>query len=348
MLMDLDDDDESSVVPRPRLSVRERTSPLFKYSNAELYERFRFDREGLESITRLVTSHLERATRRNLALEPELQVCLALRFFATGAFQNIIGDDFQVSKDSVRRSIFGVADALLCHADHFIKFPTPEAMDEERTRFFRMGRFPGVWGCIDGTHIPIQAPSEDEENYVNRKGWHSINVQAICDSEGKFYDVVVKWPGATHDARILRSSAVFRKFEDGELTGVILGDSGYPNRPWLLTPFASPTTPPEHRYNKALCKTRWIIEQTFGRWKRRFFCLRSCLRYSPRKCCKIIAASAILHNIALSQRLPHVTESDNPTPPFDDLDSEIPLPLAEGDRIEGAAFRQHVVSACFT
>ena len=39
---------------------------------------------------------------------------------------------------------------------------------------------PNVIGCIDGTHIPITAPALDEGDYVNRKSFHSINIQ-ICD-----------------------------------------------------------------------------------------------------------------------------------------------------------------------
>lgn len=35
-------------------------------------------------------------------------------------------------------------------------------------------------GCIDGTHIPIKAPSINEGDYVNRKSVHSINVQVIA------------------------------------------------------------------------------------------------------------------------------------------------------------------------
>ena len=39
-------------------------------------------------------------------------------------------------------------------------------------------------GRVDGTHIRIQAPQENENGYVNRKGFHSINVQGICNHEG--------------------------------------------------------------------------------------------------------------------------------------------------------------------
>jgi len=37
--------------------------------------------------------------------------------------------------------------------------------------------FPSVLGRIDGTHIKIMAPRENEAEYVNRKGVHSLNVQ---------------------------------------------------------------------------------------------------------------------------------------------------------------------------
>ena len=39
---------------------------------------------------------------------------------------------------------------------------------------------PNVIGCIDGTHIPITASALDEGDYVNRKSFHSNNIQ-VCD-----------------------------------------------------------------------------------------------------------------------------------------------------------------------
>jgi hypothetical protein len=45
--------------------------------------------------------------------------------------------------------------------------------------FYRIARIPGVLGAVDGTLIPILAPSEDEYAYVCRKGFHALNVQAV-------------------------------------------------------------------------------------------------------------------------------------------------------------------------
>ncbi|XP_069969597.1 putative nuclease HARBI1 [Penaeus vannamei] len=54
---------------------------------------------------------------------------------------------------------------------------------------------PGVIGCIDGCHVPIQNPGgQHPEIYRCRKGWMSINVMAVCDASLKFTDLVVGWP----------------------------------------------------------------------------------------------------------------------------------------------------------
>ena len=91
--------------------------------------------------------------------------------------------------------------------------------------FYKFAEFPGIICCVDGTLIRIQAPTLQEYEYVNRKGY-SLNVQLMCNAECKMINWVVKWPGRTHDSRILKESAVYREFEEGLHEGIILGDSG--------------------------------------------------------------------------------------------------------------------------
>jgi hypothetical protein len=45
---------------------------------------------------------------------------------------------------------------------------------------------PNVIGVIDGTHIPIHAPSKNGSRFINRKGFHSINLLGIVDHQGRF------------------------------------------------------------------------------------------------------------------------------------------------------------------
>ena len=44
-------------------------------------------------------------------------------------------------------------------------------------------------GAINGSHIPIIAPSENPLYYYNWKGYHSVVLQALVDREYKFLGV---------------------------------------------------------------------------------------------------------------------------------------------------------------
>ena len=71
----------------------------------------------------------------------------------------------------------------------------------------------GVVGSVDGCHIPISKPinSEEPESYINRKGFYSINLLAVCDANTRFLDICVGWPGSVHDSRVFRNSSLGRR-----------------------------------------------------------------------------------------------------------------------------------------
>ena len=64
---------------------------------------------------------------------------------------------------------------------------------------------PNIVGLIDGTQVQIMAPHQNQEVYVNRHSYHSINVQIVCDFNCKITNIVALWPGSVHDSTILRS-----------------------------------------------------------------------------------------------------------------------------------------------
>ncbi|KAJ8972846.1 hypothetical protein NQ314_000011 [Rhamnusium bicolor] len=73
--------------------------------------------------------------------------------------------------------------------------------------------FPGAIAAIDCTHIAIIAPGFEEHNYLNRKGFHSKNVQIICDYDLKILNINAIYGGATHDAYIWRNSIINQELE---------------------------------------------------------------------------------------------------------------------------------------
>ncbi|XP_069062076.1 putative nuclease HARBI1 [Pleurodeles waltl] len=83
-----------------------------------------------------------------------------------------------------------------------------------------------------------------------------------------------------------------------------VGDSAYAVRTYMLTPYLSPATPAERRYNVAHRATRNVVERTFGLLKSRFRCIHrsgGALQYSPETTCKMVATCAILHKIATTR-----------------------------------------------
>lgn len=60
-------------------------------------------------------------------------------------------------------------------------------------------------------------------------------------------DIVCRWQGSAHDARIFHNSRLKLRFETNEVKGILLGDSGYPLLPYLFTPVLRPVSALERR-----------------------------------------------------------------------------------------------------
>ncbi|KAK5647831.1 hypothetical protein RI129_002976 [Pyrocoelia pectoralis] len=295
-------EDEMQYLPIPRVYIRDVENPLEMYSDAQLLQRFRFSRYTIQNILLpMIFVNNDRRNNRGLPVPPIMQLCIALRFFASGAYQRICGDLLQISQATVCRIVVKVAELISHNVYNHIRFP--EDLNRIKNEFYRIGRFPGVIGCIDGTHIPVKNPGgQNGEVYRNRKGWMSLNVQAVVAPDYKIYDIIIRWPGSAHDSRIFNNSTLKMKLDNGQLRGKILGDSAYAQSFYLFTPVPEPHTPSEERYNRAHILTRNVVERGFGIWKQRFRCLNKKMNHKIRNAQHIICATAILHNIAITQQ----------------------------------------------
>lgn len=101
-------------------------------------------------------------------------------------------------------------------APNYIRFPqNDQEIHDTKAAFAADYNFPGVLGVIDGTHIAITALPKDIENaYMNRKGFHSINVQLVCNSQMIFTNVNARFLGSTHDAYIYGGSLLKTRLEE--------------------------------------------------------------------------------------------------------------------------------------
>ena len=93
-----------------------------------------------------------------------------------------------------------------------------------------------VVACVDGCHIPIKAPQSNPEDYVNRKGFHSIILQGLVEANYLFLDVCVGWPGKVHSSLYMslcghgftQCDSGYDTINGARVPQPILGDSVYP------------------------------------------------------------------------------------------------------------------------
>lgn len=115
-------------------------------------------------------------------------------------------------------------------------------------------------GPIDCTHIRIRCPAGNDGVFINRKGFPSINVQAVCNADLPFINDVARWPGSSHDSFIFNHSALKDLLANGNDLGFLIGDSGYPLRPYLLTPFRQPSNDTERGFTASIAVASQLSE----------------------------------------------------------------------------------------
>lgn len=133
----------------------------------------------------------------------------------------------------------------------------------------------------------------------------------ICDEEKIILSICAQYGGSTHDSFVWRQSAEKLVLESGRSSdhknGWLLGDSGYPLEPWLMTPYRNP--PPgsaASNFNFVHAQARSNVEQSIGMLKGRWRILMEerKSRYSPEKVATIINVCAALHNICIHFGVP--------------------------------------------
>ncbi|KAK5650112.1 hypothetical protein RI129_001141 [Pyrocoelia pectoralis] len=238
-----------------------------------------------------------------------------LRFYATGSFIQVAGDFTGIDKSTACRIIHKVSCAIARLRMQFIKMPETE---EERNaicaQFYAISRFPKCIGALDCTHVRIASPGGPEaEIYRNRKGFFSLNLQAVCDARCRIENIVCRWPGSSHDSTIFNNSQLRAQFERGHYGDhLLVGDSGYAIRRYLITPLGNTRTAAENLFNESQIRTRNPIERTFGIWKRRFPILSLGIRVKLERIEAIVIATAVLHNIAklYNDPLPDINDEE--------------------------------------
>ncbi|KAI4454250.1 hypothetical protein MML48_10g00018617 [Holotrichia oblita] len=204
-----------------RKHLRDTSNP-FTLPNTIFRQIYRIPKHLTEELGNIIIPYMRDNIREVISIPNNLKIFIALQFFGYGSYQKITGQDYHtpMSQASVSRCLTDVITALE-HLSHLISFPTTQE----------------------------QCTIEKQ-----RKGYYSLNVQIICNSKLRILAINARFPGSVHDSAIWQTSQIRatlqRMYQEGNTNSWLLGDSGYPLEPWLMTPINAPQNITEQNYNR--------------------------------------------------------------------------------------------------
>ncbi|XP_050503384.1 putative nuclease HARBI1 isoform X2 [Diabrotica virgifera virgifera] len=219
MLMLIDDVEEAAEQAEnniPRLYFQ-REDPFLMLSEVNFIKHFRLNKDSFIYLCDELTPFLQ-VRQRTSGLDIKTKLLVTLLFYGQGSYQAVTGSNFfcGMSQSSVCRCIEEVTNALNRpeFISRWISFPRNiEELSQRRARFFQSTGIPGGIGIIDCTHVALVRPIQEEHIFVNRKNYHSLNVQLVCDEHLQVMNVNANFPGSTHDAYIWGQSNISNVLE---------------------------------------------------------------------------------------------------------------------------------------
>uniref|UniRef100_H3BGY9 Putative nuclease HARBI1 n=1 Tax=Latimeria chalumnae TaxID=7897 RepID=H3BGY9_LATCH len=188
--------------------------------------RYRLDKQTILDLCQELRGDLEPITNRSKAIPVHVKLLAVLNFYATGSYQHSVGDGVGMSQPTFSRCLNQVTAALKKRVGHYIYFPKDKhSLEKIKQDFCSVSSFPDVLGAVDCIHVALKPPAAVEHLFRNKKLFHSMNMQVVCDATCTITNVVANYPGATHDSYIfnnccLKTQLQNKDFGEGWLLGM--------------------------------------------------------------------------------------------------------------------------------
>jgi hypothetical protein len=198
--------------------------------------------------------------------------------------------------------------------DEVIACPTtPEEWRPLAEGFRTKWNEPHACGALDGKHIQIKKPANSGTYFHNYKGFFSVVLLALVDSDYKFVSLDVAGNGVHSDAQLYNQSELYRALEDKSIgfpapepmpnddtpfPYFILGDDAFALRDYLLKPYGVRGLSHSQRiYNYRISRGHRVVENAFGILANRWQILLSTMMQSPPVVRSIVECIVCLHNL---------------------------------------------------
>ncbi|XP_066585162.1 uncharacterized protein [Prorops nasuta] len=332
---------------RPRV-INLMENVIYAYHDEEFKRHFRMHRSTFYFLLDILKPHLKNINNDGPVISAEKQLYITLYVLATPDSYRSVVTKFNIGNATAWRAVKRVVRALCQLRNFFIRWPTLEEVEATSNAIAVKYGFPGVIGIVDGTHVRIAAPKENSNAYVNRKGFHSIQLQVICNEKMEFIHCYAGMPGSVHDMRSFKYSGVQQRCMDNYFGNKhLIGDSAYTIQKCVMVPYKDNghLSLQETHFNHVLSRSRIIVERAIGLLKGRW---RFLLDKLPMRRTDLIPfyiiACTVLHNVCLLRG----DEISYPILVMDDVEDQGPLEITREQKEEGVCKRDEIKSNLYS
>ena len=153
--------------------------------------------------------------------------------------------------------------------------------------------------------------------FYNYKHFFSIVLQAVVSADYKLVCIDIGAYGKQSDSGIFGFSKLSEQLELGALKAkcekvlpdsdisvpyVLVGDGGYPLKPYLMRPYPLRNlTREQETFNKRLSHARQVVECAFGIISNKWRILMKAIEVTPERAENIVKCICLVHNIILDK-----------------------------------------------
>jgi hypothetical protein len=171
------------------------------------------------------------------------RVAVALIMLNSGETLETVGSTIGVNKSTISLVTKMFVEAMLERAVLYSRWPMSSGMEKIKSNFDKIHGLPNCCGVLHTALITFVS-AEPNSNHAKND---SILVQAIIDPHMRF----ISWEDMKNQSSILQDSNLFKACNRGiilngkklkvsngsEIGEYIIGGTGYPLLPWLITPY---------------------------------------------------------------------------------------------------------------
>lgn len=203
--------------------------------------------------------------------------------------------------------------------------PSKEMWEKISEEFEKRANFPHCIGAVDGKHIRIINPLGSM--YYNYKGYSSIVLMAVADTNYRFVYVDIGSYGKDCDSSIFKRSSLWKSIirnehelptkkcisgiQDVEVPYFLVGDEAFALHQHLLRPYGGCNLAIKKRiFNYRLSRARRYVECTFGILSNKWRIFHRPINVKPDFAVAIVKACVVLHNFVRDRDGYQVEDTD--------------------------------------